>query len=242
LAVAPVSQVAVGSAVAARAAAERAEAGKERGFMATLIDRSFSAMDMDAIEAAVTKAEKLTTGEIAVDLASRSKNWQLERYIHAAVTMIAAGLAALWLTRESDWGVYYNLSQSLMYGIGGFLLAYFGWERVLRRKSRRQKVVWKRAVRQFHQLTPVRGMAGVLIFVSLEENEAALVADQGIAEKVKPEYWGKARLALIEAMKKGAYAEGIIASIDSIAALLAEHFPGGADDENLLSNRPERLD
>ncbi|MFH1688349.1 MAG: TPM domain-containing protein [bacterium] len=210
--------------------------------MATLIDKYFSQIDFDAIEAAVKKAESLTSGEMAVEMASHSRNWRSENLLQALVVTILSGIATLYLTRDNNWGVYYDFTQTALWGGVGFVVAYFGWGRFLRCQRRRQKVVWFRSLDRFAKLTPVRNLAGVLIFVSLEEDEAAIVADKGIASIVSPEYWQTLRAALVDAMKQGNHAEGIIQAIQTVGSELALHFPRDNDDINELPDKPTIVD
>ncbi|MEK7774362.1 MAG: hypothetical protein AAB305_00570 [Candidatus Zixiibacteriota bacterium] len=210
--------------------------------MASLVDKYFSEADFNAIEAAVKKAEMSTSGEIAIELASRSKHWIKERLIHSLVFTLVCMLSALYLTREVDWGTYYNTTQTIFWGAIGFVIAYYGWGQFLKRRGRRRRAVWNRSVEQFQQLTPVRGMTGILIFVSLEEEEAAIVADKGIASKVPADYWLTPYATLVTAMKDGKHAEGIVQAIETVAVELARHFPRESDDANELSDRPKRID
>jgi putative membrane protein len=210
--------------------------------MASLVDKYFSQFDFDAIEAAVKKAESSTSGEIAVELSSHSKHWNTERLIHSLVFTLLCMLAALFLTRDINWGVYYNTTQVILWGAIGFVVAWFGWGQFLKRTSRARRVVWKRAVDRFLQLRPTRGLTGVLIFVSLEENQGAIVADKGIASKVPPEYWDKPHAMILDGMKQGKHAEGIIQAIDTMAIELAHHFPRASDDIDELPDKPTVVD
>ncbi|MDM7974219.1 MAG: hypothetical protein QUT27_14345 [candidate division Zixibacteria bacterium] len=74
--------------------------------MASLVEKYFSAADFAAIEAAVRQAESATSGEIAVELASRSRNWSGERLLCALAVTFVCMVAALLATRRVDWGVY----------------------------------------------------------------------------------------------------------------------------------------
>lgn len=210
--------------------------------MASLVDRYFSQADFEAIEAAVRKAETSTSGEIAIELSSRSKNWTTERLTHALVVTLLCMLIALYLTRDVNWGVYYNSTQAILWGAVGFVVAYFGWGRFLKRASRRRQIVWNRALDLFHQITPTRGLTGVLIFVSVEEKQAAIVADKGIASKVPADYWHAPHALLATAMEQDRHAEGIIQAVDMIAAELARHFPRQDDDINELPDKPNIID
>jgi putative membrane protein len=185
--------------------------------MASLVDRYFSQADFDAIEAAVKKAETSTSGEIAVQLSSHSRHWTKERIIHALVV-------------------------TLLCGAVGFLVAYFGWGRFLARSSRRRQIVWTRALDLFHQITPTRGLTGVLIFVSVEEKQAAIVADKGIASKVPADYWHAPHALIVKGIEQDKHAEGIIQAIEMIAVELARYFPRQGDDINEMPDKPKVLD
>ncbi|PWB76321.1 hypothetical protein C3F09_00600 [candidate division GN15 bacterium] len=210
--------------------------------MASVVDKYFSSADFDAIEAAVKKAESGTAGELAVDLSSHSRHWGTEKLLHALVFTLICMVAALLFTRQVNWGVYYNVTQSILWGAVGFVIAYFGWGRYLTRAERKRKVVWNRALKLFHQITPTRGLTGVLIFVSLEEGQAAIVADKGIASKVPSDYWHQPHALIMKGIKENHHAEGIIQAIEMIAVELATHFPRQSDDINELPDKPRVID
>src|SRR3546814_14207361 len=52
------------------------------------------------------------------------------------------------------------------------------------------------------------GRTGVLLYVSLREHRADIVADEAIAAKVAPAVWGEAMVALIERIRAGAPGAG----------------------------------
>ncbi|MBI5268023.1 MAG: hypothetical protein HY851_12415 [candidate division Zixibacteria bacterium] len=202
--------------------------------MPTLVDKYFSSIDLKAIEEAVRKAESATCGELAVTITPRSRRWLWERIEVASVMGAVAMLISLWFTRQNDWGVYYNYSQGLLWGIIGFALAYVTAKPVYQRPERRRKAVWKHALEHFQRLTPTKGKTGVLIFISLEEGQAAVLADTGIATKLATDYWDNPHRLISDAMKSGKHVEGIIAAVNAIGTELARHFPREQDDTNEL--------
>ena len=54
-----------------------------------------------------------------------------------------------------------------------------------------------------------RGRTGVLLYLSLAERRAEIVADKAIADQVEPEIWGEAMAALIDEVKAGRPGEGM---------------------------------
>ncbi len=81
------------------------------------------------------------------------------------------------------------------------------------------------------------GRTGILIYLSLAEHRAEIIADEAIASKVAPEVWGDAMHALLGPIREGRTADGMVAAIAKVGAVLAEHLPRAADDENELPDR-----
>ena len=81
------------------------------------------------------------------------------------------------------------------------------------------------------------GRTGVLIYLSMREHRAEIVADQAIAEKVAPEVWGEAMADMLAEIRQGRIAEGLAAGVRDVGAILAEHFPRGTNDINELPDR-----
>jgi putative membrane protein len=73
----------------------------------------------------------------------------------------------------------------------------------------------------------------------VDENEAAIIADKGIAAKLDQNYWQLPHSMIEKAMHKGRHAEGIIEAIQEIATQLAQFFPRQANDINELPDGPE---
>jgi putative membrane protein len=210
--------------------------------MATLVDKYFSQLDIEAIERAIGDAEAKSSGELVVQMTSFSKNWLLERVLVSIAFGMVGLLLGLLISREHAWGWQYHFDKAALGGLVGFLVGYFGLFRLLQNRKRRRSIVWKRALDIFSTLTPTKGNTAVLIFVSLEEEQSAIVADKLIASKLPADYWDKPQSMIMDGIAKGAHAEGIIEAIHEIGAQLAIHFPRQSDDTNELPNKPTILD
>lgn len=81
------------------------------------------------------------------------------------------------------------------------------------------------------------GRTGILIYLSMREHRAEIVADEAIAAKVAPEVWGDAMAVMLADLREGRVADGMIAAIGRVGAVLAEHFPRDANDINELPDR-----
>ena len=77
----------------------------------------------------------------------------------------------------------------------------------------------------------------MLIFVSLPDRIAEVVADTAIFAKVSPDHWATTVTALTDGIKAGTPGAGFARAIELAGAVLAEHFPAEADNPNELPNR-----
>ena len=81
------------------------------------------------------------------------------------------------------------------------------------------------------------GRTGVLLYLSMREHRAEIVADEPIAEKVSAEVWGEAMADMLIGIKQGRIAEGLAAGVRDVGKILSEHFPRAEDDQNELPDR-----
>ncbi len=81
------------------------------------------------------------------------------------------------------------------------------------------------------------GHTEVLVFVSLAEHYARIVADEAIAARVDQADWQDAVDALIDHLRAGRIADGFVEAIERCGAVLATHFPAKADDRSELPDR-----
>jgi putative membrane protein len=103
-------------------------------------------------------------------------------------------------------------------------------------KARR---VRRRAIMLFQVGTERRTATrtGVLVYLSLAEHRAEIVADESIQSKIGGEEWGEAMLSLLEGVRAGRPGEGIAGAIGKIGDVLAKHFPYTGTDPNELPDR-----
>jgi putative membrane protein len=81
------------------------------------------------------------------------------------------------------------------------------------------------------------GKTGILIYLSMRERRAEIVADEAITSKVAPEAWGEAMAAMLAELKQGHVGAGMAAAVERVGTILAEHLPHQADDVNELPDR-----
>lgn len=81
------------------------------------------------------------------------------------------------------------------------------------------------------------GHTGILIYLSMAEHRAEIIADEAIASKVTPEVWGDAMHALLTEIRAGRIADGMVAAVSQVGQVLALHLPRASDDSDELPNR-----
>jgi putative membrane protein len=107
------------------------------------------------------------------------------------------------------------------------------------RKARRA-IAHRAAMEQFTSrgIGRRKDQAGILIFVSLAERYARIIADNEIAARVPQAEWQAAVDALVAHMRDGRIADGFITAINVCGNELATHFPRTATSSDV---RPDRL-
>ena len=202
----------------------------------------FGPEQRDAIAQAITKAESNTRGEIVVVLARASGGY----YAYALMWVALIALLVPWpLIYATKWPVQYiYLLQLAVFAVGALLIQ---WERLrllLVPKAVKRTRAHRRAVEQFlvQNLHTTKGRTGVLIYVSLAEHFAEVIADDGIYQKVAASTWERVVDELTTHIGRGAPHQGFIAAIDACGKLLAEHFPPGKADSDELPNHLIVLD
>jgi putative membrane protein len=87
------------------------------------------------------------------------------------------------------------------------------------------------------RISHTRERTGVLIFVSLAERYARIIADEGIASKVDQREWQAAIDALTRQMRDGHMTDGFLAAIAACGEVLAHHAPPGKYPREELPDR-----
>ena len=81
------------------------------------------------------------------------------------------------------------------------------------------------------------GRTGILIYLSMGEHRAEIVADEAITSVTTPETWGEAMEALLAEVRAGRPADGIVAAVELVGAVLTKHFPRSAADTNEIPDK-----
>jgi putative membrane protein len=217
----------------------------------------FSPDDHALVTAAVTQAERSSNGEIVTIVAEKSDSYHDVGLHYAVLAMLLVPplLAALPQSSiDRGMGMFLGWNEIATRGllmallfvaltaiflIVRYALAYMPLRMALTPGSTKARRVRRRAIELFRVGAERRtvGRTGVLLYLSLRERRAEIVADEAIVGKVAPEVWGDAMADLIEEVKAGRPGAGMAKVVDRVGAVLAEHFPRGQSDANELPDR-----
>jgi putative membrane protein len=205
---------------------------------------------------AVARAEEGTDGEIVTIVSERSDQYHdaaLHYAIAAALAVVA--LAAIspsafeakfnWFS--SGWGdpdarlllFAVLIAETIVFLVVRFALAWVPLRLALTPPGTRARRVRRRAIQYFKVGAERRTAArvGILLYLSLDERMAEIVADEAIHKAVPAERWGEAMAALVDEVRIGRPAEGMAAAVARIGAILSENFPKTETDRNELPDR-----
>lgn len=207
---------------------------------------------------AVAKAELTTSGEIVTVLARQSDGYDDIALVWASIASFV-GMSLFALFPECAHGLYDKITGGWGQGLSpnqwlgmviaiGVLIWIGAWAAMLwtplrlflTPRSIRAARVRAKAINLFRVGAEAKtmGRTGVLLFVSLNEHRADIVADTEIASKVDPAVWGDAMAALIAHVRRDEAGKGMAEAVRLMGIVLAEHFP--QDDEN-PNELPDRL-
>ncbi|MBX3567936.1 MAG: TPM domain-containing protein [Rhizobiaceae bacterium] len=203
---------------------------------------TLSPYDHERIAAAIRAAERQTSGEIFCVVARSSDPYFFPAAFFVTVGILVAGLVAA--VAAHLWWIHlpaldFVAAQLLAIAAAWLLLWTFPSIRLrfvpLRLGYRRAH---DNALKQFlaRNVHRTEARTGVLIFVSLAERYAEIVADGGIDAKVGEGAWTGVVAELVDHARGGRLADGFVGAVRTVGDMLARDFPRGATDANELDD------
>ena len=83
-----------------------------------------------------------------------------------------------------------------------------------------------------------QGATGVVIYLSMAERRAEIVADTTISDALSPQVWGDAMHAMLDHFRADRVADGMVAGVEAVGAILAQHVPSANKPTNELPDGP----
>ena len=213
--------------------------------------------DRAKVAAAIAAAEANSSGEI-VAVATPISDAYHDVALHWALVPLFAVLAwAAWRPAALAW--WYDLLlagwhpdptlselltllmviAALKFTVALLILKWMPLRLALTPGATKHRRVRRRAIAIFQASAAGRtvGKTGILIYLSLAERRAEIVADEAILAVTDEHTWGEAMTALIENVRQGRAGDGICAAIERVGVVLSEHFPRSAADCNEIPDR-----
>jgi putative membrane protein len=186
---------------------------------------------------AIRSVEEKTSGEIYCVIARACGDYQLVPIAWAGLAALAVPLPLIHFTNWPAAIIF--LIQLATFIVVAVVLSL----PMIRFRIVPKRRMWGAAhVEAMHQflaqgihLTEQR--TGVLIFASVAERYAEIVADSAINAKVTPEVWVGAIATMTAAIKEGRPGDGFVAAVELCGAELARYFPPGALNPDELPNK-----
>jgi putative membrane protein len=168
----------------------------------------FTKEDHEAVSAAIREAEKRTCGQIVCVLAHSSSDYAYVPILWASVLALFVPWPLIDFTQWSVQRIF--LLQLMVFVAAGFLFSWIPLRLALIPRPVKRAQAHRAAVEQFviRRVTHTRNRCGILIFVSMAEHYARVIADDGIAQKVHEAGWQAAVNVLIGHIRDGHIATG----------------------------------
>ena len=193
----------------------------------------------ERIEVAIAEAESRTSGEIVPILVRRSSTVGHVPLVCFTLLLLCVYLIDLPAMLVELGGPYWAWLGAcwLVAGFLALVLQRFDVvERFLTSRIDQTQQVDLRAQIEFYELgvSQTEDRTGILLFVSLMEHRAVVLADHSIAEKLDARVWQELVDLMIQGVKRGDLAAGMTQAIQRCGDLLSSHFPISEDDANEL--------
>lgn len=219
--------------------------------------RRLSEEDHAKVSAAIAAAEARSDGEI-IAVATELSDPYHDVALHWAVLAMIAVLAwAAICPTCLDWWLdlflggwrpeptlrelftFLMILAVLKFTAVLLILKYMPLRLALTPSATKERRVRRRAIATFKAGAERRtiGRTGILIYLSMRERRAEIVADEAITKVTTPETWGEAMAALLVEVKAGRPGDGIVAAVERVGAVLAEHFPKTSHDTNEIPDK-----
>jgi putative membrane protein len=194
------------------------------------------------VNRAIENAESQTSGEIVVVVARYCDDYLHVPLLWAALGALVLPMPVLLLTNLNAKIIF--VSQLVVFTLVSLVLSLWSFRMLVTPKSLKMRRAHKTAVEQFlaRSLRTTAMRTGVLIFVAIEERYCEVIADSGVAAKVKARFWQDLVDHTTQLISKGQIGEALVAAVERCGKVLAEHFPPGTADPNELPDHLIVLD
>lgn len=213
--------------------------------------------DHQRVSEAIAAAERASDGEILTIVAAESDAYHDVALHWAVAAMIgvlalcawqSAPLSGAWDRLFGGWGEEAAAGHLLFAAMILAVLTFLGMLLLLKWRPLRLALtpgatktrrVRRRAISLFRAAAERRtmGRTGVLIYLSLDERRAEIVADEAVARVTTPECWGDAMAELVGEIAAGRPGAGLAMAVEEVGEVLGRHFPKTNEDVNEIPDK-----
>lgn len=206
--------------------------------MGKLVSAFFSPADREAIVAAVAAAESRTSAEIVPMVVEASDDYPKAELACAVAMGLCAGLVLCLAFGTRNLWLF--LLFSGVFALAGFETAKRcpDVKRLFVSKARRLAETKQAAQAAFftHGLTETKQRNAVLVYISVFERLVFIQPDKGLVGRLDAAALDAAAVALTRGIAAGRQKEALLACLDTLAGLLAPHFPPSPGDTDEIKN------
>jgi putative membrane protein len=205
-------------------------------------EKYIDAKGLERVAEAVKKEELKTSGEIITVVAESSTlPGVLGLFLGLLIFLFfeVQGVPEFFVFYLGEYSYLYYLIAIPSLGLGVLLARLHVVQRLCLPRSLQARSVDHRALLEFYLASgkKTKGGTAVLIFVSLMEHRAVVIADDGISSKLPPHIWNEVVGLVLAKVKKRDLAGGLIDAVHRCGELLGPYFPPEAINENELADQ-----
>jgi putative membrane protein len=200
--------------------------------------------EQDRVTQAVKQAELQTSGEIVPMIVSYSHDYPRAIFLATMMYSLILTYALAHVLSTTLWIDFFNIHYFFLLFAPLFFIffwivsTYRALARMFISKDQMAAEVEEEATKSFfiERLYETKENNGILLFISVFEKKAWILADRGINERIDQTEWQEIVDTLTGEIRKNNRGDGICAAVERIGAILKDYFPYQRDDTDELHN------
>ena len=203
------------------------------------MSRKFDKEASDAIASAVREIEKDTDAELVIIIRGRSGPYRHADYL-CGTLLAFAGLLFFLFSPYVIHERWVPIEVVLLFALGAFVSS--RWpilRRLLTSAKFRANAARQGAAAMFYEagIANTKAENGLLIYVSLLEQQIEIIADRGILKAMPPLAWNKS-IHELKDLANNCEPDKLVASLKNLGKVLAAHMPATGENPNELVDGP----
>jgi len=193
----------------------------------------------DAISKAVADIESKTDAEVVIVVRGRSGSYRQADYLFGAI-LAFLGLLFILFSPFNFHTYWVPIDVVVLFAIGAFVCSRTDLlRRVLTTKKFRTQAARQGAAAMFYEagIANTHAENGMLIYISLLEQQVEVIADRGVLKAMPPLKWNTAIHELKQIAQRCEPGK-LISCVTNLGEVLGEHLPATGENPNELIDGP----